>query len=359
MSISCVKYALSILMKKPPKHPQTHNTASLPFQPFTVGTWVSILVAFIVVSLVLYGISRMNPEERAADRGEQHLMISTAFFMTFSMLSLQGFRLTPTSLAGRTLVCFWWIFALVTVVLYTSSLTSMLFLKFPDVQDPLPFYTFEQMTEQSKIQFGTSEFGATRHYFKVSTGKIEKRINRYWNNRLDVLVSSMSEGISRVKDSNGDYALIMESDAAYYEAAKTCDLAVSADLIVERSYAFACRPDIDICRQLDHAVLEIKESGELWGIMNKWMSGPCGSYSDISSSRRYVPPTVDAYLDVKHMDMTRFTVPLVVVSCGVVLSILVAALEKYQSRFKGMSRGSRVPMPEDKHSFSDSPDIDI
>ncbi|XP_021374126.1 glutamate receptor U1-like isoform X2 [Mizuhopecten yessoensis] len=341
---------LSILLKKPQKHAQSHNSASLPFCPFTVGIWASIIVAYIIVSLVLYVISRMNPEERAADRGEDHITICTAFFVTLSMLSLQGFRLTPTSLAGRTLVCFWWMFALVTVVMYTSSLTSMLFLKFPDVEDPLPFYTFEQMTKQTKIEYGTLMSGSTRHYFKTFPGATEKVINQYWNNRHDLLVSSIEEGVARVRNSNGDYAFVMESEMSYYLVAQTCDLAVTAggENRAERSYAFACRPDIDICRQLDHAIIQMKENGELRPIMDKWISGPCGRYVDLSSPLHYVPPTMDAYMDVKHMDMTRFTVPLVAMAFGVILSALLAVVEIYRSKARGISRGSRVPMPEDQ-----------
>ncbi|XP_033760586.1 glutamate receptor U1-like [Pecten maximus] len=348
---------VSILLKKPKIHSQAHNTATLPFQPFTVGIWVSIIVAFVIVSLVLYAIGRLNPEERVTERGENN--IATAFFMTFSMLSLQGSRLTPTSHAGRTLVCFWWIFVLVTLILYASSLTSILFLKSPDVENPLPFYTFEQMTKQSKIKYGTAKSGSAKSYFRKSSGALERQIYKLWKSNPDLWVPSIEEGVARVKNGNGDYALVLDSEFAYYTAAKTCGLAVTGKLYLERSYAFACGPDTDICRQLDHAILDMKENGELLMIADKWMSGPCGSYADLSTPERYIPPTLDAYLDVKHMDITRFTLPLASILCGVIISILVAAIEKFRSKSKGIARGARIPAQEDKQGFSNSPDIDM
>ncbi|XP_069104055.1 glutamate receptor U1-like [Argopecten irradians] len=350
---------ISVLLKKPKPHQPSPNSAILPFRPFTVGIWISIIVAYVVVSLALYGICRFNPEESLADSREHNITCCSAFFVTFNMFLLHGHQMTPSSHAGRTLLCFWRIFCLVTIVLYASSLTSILFLKSPDVDEPLPFYTFEQMVKQSKVQYGTTGYGSTRHYFKISSGIIEHQINEYWESHPEVLVSTLEAGVSKVKDGNGDYALVLESEFAYYTAARTCGLAVTGKTHAERSYAFACGPDSNICRKLDHALIEMKETGELLQITDKWMSGPCGRYVELSSPGRYVPPTADEYLDVQHMDTTRFTLPLVAMSCGVVISILVTGIEKRWARSKGITRGTRLPEAEDKQGFSDSNDIDL
>lgn len=257
-----------------------------------------------------------------------------------------GSRLTPTSVANRTLVCFWSLFAVLTLIYFTASLTSMLFLRVPYVKEPLPFYTFEQMSRQSKVQYGTMRGGSTMRYFQNAQGKTEQRIGEYISAHPELLVSSTSDGVERVRKGDGLYALMMESDSAYYMAAQEpCDLTVTGEELTDRSYSFACRPETSLCREIDVAIVEMKWSGELRKITDKWMSGTCGSYQELSSPARFIPPAVhvDDYFRVKYMDIHRFTVPLALLSCGIILSVIISVVEIMLARRKGVSHHN-VPL---------------
>ena len=94
------------------------------------------------------------------------------------------------------------------LTVYGANLTAFFLTKEP-LRQSVPFSTFHEMTQQTKVKFGCFKNGAAIHFFKVSPSTVDNRVYQAIMADPTVLVQSTAEGIQRVKD--GGYAYIAES----------------------------------------------------------------------------------------------------------------------------------------------------
>lgn len=127
---------------------------------------------------------------------------------------------------------------------------------------------------QTEIKYGTLDYGQTRRYFKNATDEVDRAIGKHFEQFNDHLVKSLNEGIKRVR-SDENYAFIMEEFSARNIAGKSpCDLVLIRHSFIRRNYAFGCA-DVDICRVLNVAILQLQESGEIQALKDKWFKTEC------------------------------------------------------------------------------------
>jgi hypothetical protein len=115
------------------------------------------------------------------------------------------------------------------------------------------------------------KYGSTYRYFTEAKGEVDKRIGDHLKNYPDQMTRSYAEGIKKVRDSNGDYAFILEEVGARLHAGKMpCDLMLIHHSYFRTPFAFACG-DAHVCRELDVAMIKLKTDGELQELVDRWM----------------------------------------------------------------------------------------
>ena len=92
-------FGTAILFKKPVT-PQASSSALL--QPFTLGLWLVIVAMFVLVSVLLYVVSRLTQEPPTGSGGHVELSherstaeLKNAFWLSLSSLMLQKSQIMP------------------------------------------------------------------------------------------------------------------------------------------------------------------------------------------------------------------------------------------------------------------------
>lgn len=260
----------------------------------------------------------------------------TVFIVIFFLFS--GFSVTPKSHSARVLAAFWWLFAFITIITYIANVTALLLTKSPS-KPVVPFYTFEEMTKQNKINYGFLKTGSTAYYFKNSPDPTDKKIFEYVKEHPDFLIDTTDMAIGMVRSHN--YAFIMEGSSAESAAAKVpCNMMVVGEERAKRHYAFACQPDTNICRDLDVAIVKLKEYGEIEKMLLKYVSGPCENYKAdmMCSLSEYGLPVQTDINTAKTINLKRFAGPLILLFIGMFLSLVVMFVEIYMAKRHGVSK---------------------
>ncbi|XP_046561718.1 probable glutamate receptor [Haliotis rubra] len=184
-------------------------------QPFSSEIWLSILFALLLVAILFVLIGRFNPFEWrqvASDkdpRGARHSFgLRESFMFVFSTITLQGYRETPRSLAGRVLVVSWFIFVFFIVVAYIGA--AVTFMSAEVGMPSLPFEDLEDIVDGGDIQIGMVRHGSSFKSFKTSKVDIYQRVADYVEMR-NSFVNNTAEGIERVRRSHGNFVMILES----------------------------------------------------------------------------------------------------------------------------------------------------
>lgn len=143
-----------------------------------------------------------------------------------------------------------------------------------------PTHSFKQLSEQSGIQFGTVQMGSTYRYFTEAKDEVDRKIGEHLKDNPNQLVKSTEEGIKRVRTSNGQYAFIMEElSARQYVGQLPCDLMLIHHSFIRKSYAFGCA-NANVCRNIDVAIIKLKNDGEIRELTDKWMENDGGCDTD-------------------------------------------------------------------------------
>ncbi|KAL3848028.1 hypothetical protein ACJMK2_018911 [Sinanodonta woodiana] len=350
------------------KRPQNWNVLEEMFvllSPMRPEVWIVTILLFAVVAIFLTVIGRFSPWEQPyvigsmSGIGTYGMSLHNSLLFSFSSLMWQGFRVAPRSASGRIIACFWWMFTMFFLMVYGANLTAFFLTKEPLFQS-LPFATFDELARQTDVQYGFLKYGATRAYFEKSKLPIDQNI---WNNikkNIDNLPNSYSEAIGRVRNSDGKYAFIIEGSAAQYAAAQQpCDLMVVGEARSDRVYGFACRKSLDFCRQLDMAILHMKENQDLEMLRKKWFERDC--FSDIQHEYMYKGiPFLDKgeapnMAQMKGVTLKRFGGPLLILLIGIILSCLILVCEILWSRRYGEPKP--VHLAEDQEKIREAVDM--
>ncbi len=259
------------------KHPEMvqHNPFRIMY-PLGIEVWCVNLVAFFIISAMLYFFNYFDPYEwrAAAERQEtfeenadNFSMKNSMWFATTSMF-LQSFDASPRSNAGRTLAAFWWVFVIIMVFLYLLNLTHFITSNKRLVYST----TAEQLLDQTEVAFGSIEKGSTYYFFKKSSVPEYQRLWQHMNTRIPTpWVPNITEGVKRVRSSNGLYAFIGEAAEMNYIASKReCDLLVAGTFIARTTYALAVQKGSPLKDQLSSAIESLRDTGVLEDLEREW-----------------------------------------------------------------------------------------
>ncbi|XP_029637805.1 glutamate receptor 2 [Octopus sinensis] len=335
MSFPFLSSGYKIVIKKPEAIQMTRGLFIV-LKPFTTPVWCFIILAYVLTGSFLAIIGRISPYEwtNASDvdvdsEKRSSFNCMNSFWFTFSTFMWQGYRIAPRSYSGRTLSVFWWIFVLVTLVLYIGSMAAHLLANRPK-NEFLPFTTFHELAKQSEVRYGAVKSGSTVRYFKRSSVPVERVIYENIMKDQSVLTSSVREGLQRVRESEGKYAYIMEGDLAeFLVSQKPCDLMVVGD-IGDHSYSFVTQKNSLLSNEVNQAIIRLKEMNIIKKIHEKWMLGECHTkiFREVfMDGQAYFDKMTAAHDDIfSGLSVTLFAGPLIILLIGMIIagSLLVA-----------------------------------
>uniref|UniRef100_H3B951 Glutamate receptor n=1 Tax=Latimeria chalumnae TaxID=7897 RepID=H3B951_LATCH len=248
-------------------------------RPFTKETWVGVLVAYLITCLCLFLVARLSPIEWSNPQTENNqFSFLNSLWFGVGALTLQGAQPHPKALSTRIIGAIWWLFTITLLAAYVANFTAQLNTN----NQQSTIMTFDDLAKQNVIEYGTLKDSSTLNFFKKSKHPTYRMIYEHMDRRRDyVLVSSMDEGIDRARNSN--YALIGESASLDLMVAKYCDLTSVPQVIGSREYGIVASKGSPWIKKLSVAILEMRESGDLEYLRNKWWESSCfnqeGSWS--------------------------------------------------------------------------------
>ncbi|XP_030570348.1 glutamate receptor 1 [Drosophila novamexicana] len=344
---------ISIMIKKPVK--QTPGVFSF-LNPLSQEIWMSVILSYVGVSIVLYFVTRLPPHEwrivrRSAndtnaqqppgiiggEPPEQHkpaavpmneFSLLNSFWYSLAAFMQQGCDLTPPSIAGRIAAAVWWFFTIILISSYTANLAAFLTVE----RMVAPIKSPEDLAMQTDVQYGTLLQGSTWDFFRRSKIGLHTKMWEYMNANPHLSVHTYDEGIRRVRTSKGKYALLVESPKnEYVNARAPCDTMKVGRNIDTKGFGIATPIGSPLRNRLNLAVLSLKESGELLKLRNKWWFDKTECNPNSDSQETSTP---------NELSLSNVAGIYYILIGGLLLSVLVAILE-----FFCRSKTARLKVP--------------
>lgn len=263
------------IMYKKPKMEEAEMYSFL--MPFSTEVWLSMWSAYVATSLALWLVSRLsplewknphpcmdNPDEKDLEN-EIH-SIGASLWFTIGSLMQQGSDLAPRSASVRALASVWFFFTLILISSYIANFSA--FLTASRMQSPIE--SAEDLSRQTKIDYGCKEGGSTQAFFASSNHSTYRRMWNFMESRKHqgVFPKDNSKGISMVK--KGNFAFLMESTSIDYMVQRDCELTQIGGLLDHKGYGIALRKRSPFRAPLSKAIVELNEAGELQELKNRW-----------------------------------------------------------------------------------------
>ncbi|KAG0715855.1 Glutamate receptor ionotropic, kainate 2 [Chionoecetes opilio] len=331
---------ISIIYSKPQKKsPSLFSFMS----PFSVDVWIYMATAYLGVSVLLFILARMAPEEwdcpypciedpdelencftllnsmwfiigtflcqgadiapkydgvapqewdnphpciQDPDELENSISLSNAFWFTIGSVMQQGSDIAPKAVSTRIVAGIWWFFTLIMISSYTANLAAFLTVERMDA----PIESAEDLAKQTKIKYGCKKDGSTYKFFMDSNiPTYMKMWTTMSSARPSVFTETNEEGVERAEKSKGMYAFLMESSSIEYEVERRCNLMQIGGLLDSKSYGVALPPGSPYTDKISSAILRMKENGTLHRLKDKWWKadGRCQLYAFATKRLRY------------------------------------------------------------------------
>lgn len=262
---------ISIMIKKPADQ-KAHVFSFL--DPLSYEIWMCILFAFIGVSVVLFLVSRFSPSGwHVEDESNitNDFTISNSLWFSLGAFMQQGCDFSPKSISGRIVGSVWWFFTLIIISSYTANLAAFLTVE----RMSTPIESAEDLAKQTEIEYGTLRSGTTEAFFKTSKVAVYERMWAYMTSKTpSVFTDKIQDGISRVRESNGKYAFLVESSTNdYINNRLPCDTMKVGSNLDSKGFGIATPAGSDLGDKLTLAVLKLREDGELDKLQKFWWVG--------------------------------------------------------------------------------------
>ncbi|WAQ98647.1 GRIA2-like protein, partial [Mya arenaria] len=249
--------------------------------PLSNLVWACVMLAFVGVSLVLFFVGRWSPLEWAEQdpKGGTPInnfnLLNTLWF-TLGALMQQGSDTFPRSYSGRIVGSAWWFFTLILISSYTANLAAFLTIE----RLTPPINSADELVRHPKIKYGTLSRGSSRAFFKESKVDTYKKM---WNHMSAheerVMVNSTLSGVTKVRNSKGEYAFLMEEAYnKFHNQRRPCNTMRVGNNLDNKGYGIATPIGFYLKNQINVAVLKLREVGELMKLEQKWWysKGECG-----------------------------------------------------------------------------------
>uniref|UniRef100_A0A670ID83 Glutamate receptor n=1 Tax=Podarcis muralis TaxID=64176 RepID=A0A670ID83_PODMU len=318
-------YSVGILIKKPE---EKINIFSL-FAPFDFAVWACIAAAIPVVGVLIFVLNRIQAvraQNSSQSTGSASSTLHSAIWIVYGAFVQQGGESAVNSVAMRIVMGSWWLFTLIVCSSYTANLAAFLTVNRMDN----PIRTFQDLSKQMDVSYGTVRDSAVYEYFKAKgTNPLEQdsTFAELWktiskNNGADNCVANPSEGIRKAK--KGNYAFLWDVAVVEYAALTDdeCSVTVIGNSISSKGYGIALQHGSPYRDLFSQRILELQEAGYLDVFKEKWW--PRMGRCDLNSH-------TNAQTDGKALKLHSFAGVFCILAVGLLLACLVAALELWWS----------------------------
>ena len=231
---------ISILYAKPTKQPPDLFSF---LSPLSVEVWMYMGMAYMGVSLLIFVLSRMSPDDWEAphpcneDSEVENIWgMLNCIWVTMGSIMGQGCDILPKAVSTRIVCGMWWFFALIMLASYTANLAAFLTMERMDVS----IDNAEDLSKQIKIKYGLVGGGSTMKFFQESNSSVYQRMwTAMESARPSVFTKSNDEGRDRVLKGQGSYAFFMESTSIEYITERYCTLQQINGLLDSKGYGIA------------------------------------------------------------------------------------------------------------------------
>ncbi|CAL8072030.1 unnamed protein product [Calicophoron daubneyi] len=234
--------SLSVIIQKSNSDPGLQFTA-----PLSGEVWLCVMLAYLVVSLVLFLLGRVTPEEWYARHPcypyvENQFTLRNSFWFTVGSLMQQ------------------------VVSSYTANLAA--FLTIDRMETDIE--NVEDLTRQTEIKYGTLYGGSTYSFFKHSDISTYQRMWDTMNANKSLFVNKTEEGIARAI--RGKYAFILESTLNEYYSQRNCELTPLGGLMDPRGYGIGLPMGNNGLRDLlSESILKLQKDQTLEKMRHFWL----------------------------------------------------------------------------------------
>lgn len=248
--------------------------------PFNWDTWITIVGALCVVSLVLPLVHRLSPygrktEEEALDKPFTFKMHRSVWYFCTSFLQVGAEGASFVS--GRILLSAWFLFCLIMVATYTANLAAFVTTK--GLQQSVK--SVDQLSRQTQLIYGTVPDTNVYDFFQDSPVTTYRRMGAFIENTPEALVTSAEEGVRRVKDWNGrDYFFVWDELTLEFAASQEpCNTHIIGRTFGQFGLAFGFPIGSQLVDRVSSEIVKMRDDGVFEQYKVKWHSrgGGCGS----------------------------------------------------------------------------------
>ena len=247
---------ISVLMRTPKTAPSFFQF----LKPLSPLVWICTIISIAFVSFVLFIFEKFKKTRKPQTK----YPLTQSCWFVFGGLVQGGPDANPITLAGKTLIAVWWLFALMMVSSYTANLAAFLTVK--KIQPPISSVT--DLKEQAAIKFGTVKNSGVETFFKNT--KIPA-FRDMWTHMTelfpDAMVNSTQEGLKRVKSEQ--YAFLWDNTVTSYMAATDCEYTEVGPPFDPKGFGIGVPPGATYREELSLAVLKLADAGFISELENK------------------------------------------------------------------------------------------
>uniref|UniRef100_A0A6P7EYU5 Glutamate receptor ionotropic, kainate 2-like n=1 Tax=Diabrotica virgifera virgifera TaxID=50390 RepID=A0A6P7EYU5_DIAVI len=271
-SLPFMTLGISVLYRTP-DYGETRTFAVL--NPFSRSVWMSIVYAYIFISLGLYIILRLSPADwevshpcdELDDTMKNYWNLKNCLTVAFKGLTSQSNDILPKGQSARLAITVWWMFSLLISSMYIANLALMV----NQANMEPSIESVEDLATQTKVKYGCLHGGATQNFLKTANSTIYQRMYATLEQSPSLLVNTNEEGMERVLESeNGLYAFLMESTQIEYQIQRHCELRQVGGWLDNRAFGIAMPTDANYRGAINRAILKLQEDGSLNDLKLKW-----------------------------------------------------------------------------------------
>ncbi|XP_072040420.1 glutamate receptor 1-like [Amphiura filiformis] len=310
--------------------------------PLAKEIWMSIVFAWVGVSVALFQVSRFSIQEwhldddqpllnsaKESERDEYELAnqktndfgIFNSFWFSLGALMQQGVEICPRSTSGRIIGGVWWLFTLIIVSSYTANLAAFLV----NARMDSPIGSAEDLVERTDLTYGVRKGGSTMTFFSASTLPVYRKMFQFMENRdPSPYANTTREGIQRVRKSGGKYLFLLESVMNDYEnTQQPCDTARVGENLESHGYGLGVNKHLTELREkLTLAILKLNEDAVLDKLRDRWWD------------KRSQCPVVTEKKEAHQLTMSSVAGIFYILLGGLSLAVIAAASELTVRRYK-------------------------
>ncbi|KAH9373417.1 hypothetical protein HPB48_009462 [Haemaphysalis longicornis] len=231
-----MRSGLAVLVRRADLEPLSVFSVFSFLRPLSWEVWLCLLSAYVAVALLLLVINRLNlavaTPPRAPPGSCSHLY-NSLWYSLGAFMSEECNNCRPKSVGSRVISCGWWFFVLVMLSMYTAQL----WVNQPFKPPAGPVKDVKELATQEKVEYGIVRDSAVEEFFRNTKDPFYARMWDSMASFNNTMTATNEDGVTRVRESEGNYAFIMDTHKIEHVSQKApCDLVQVGDTFHPSGY---------------------------------------------------------------------------------------------------------------------------